>query len=82
MDSWNSILTILFVFGALLFASAVYALHWAAKNGQFDDFEKGAKTIFTEEEPEGELLDSFPGKNKRSSKRIKNSKQAKDRENV
>lgn len=69
MDWWDSILLFLVLFGALIFASAVYALYWAAKNGQFDDFEQGAKTIFTEEEPEGEIIDAFPGQKKLKSKK-------------
>ena len=53
------------VLGALFFATAIGALYWAAKRGQLRDFDKQAKTIFTEEEPEGEVSDSFPGKKKR-----------------
>ncbi len=48
---------------ALLFlASAVYALHWASKNGQLKEFDKGAKSIFDDEEPIGQPTDFFPGK--------------------
>jgi len=63
MLEWNNLLIIgILVVAAGLFASAVYALFWAAKNGQLDNFENSAKSIFTEEEPEGEMIDSFPGK--------------------
>lgn len=63
MLEWNNLLIIaVLVLAAALFASAVYALFWAAKNGQLDNFENSAKSIFTEEEPEGEVIDSFPGK--------------------
>lgn len=48
---------------ALLFlASAVYALHWAAKNGQLKEFERGAASIFDAEEPVGQPTDAFPGR--------------------
>lgn len=47
---------------ALLFlASAVYALWWASRNGQLKDFEKGAESIFDDEEPVGRSTDAFPG---------------------
>lgn len=63
MLEWNNLIIIgLLVVAALLFASAVYALFWASKNGQLEEFEASAKTIFTEEEPEGEVIDSFPDK--------------------
>lgn len=43
---------------ALLFlASAVYALHWAAKTGHLRDFDKNAATIFDEKEPVGQPTD-------------------------
>lgn len=61
MEGWSNLLIVILCFAALLFVSAVYALYWASKNGQLDDFEKGARTIFTDEEPEGEMLDGFPG---------------------
>ncbi|MEM0967099.1 MAG: cbb3-type cytochrome oxidase assembly protein CcoS [Verrucomicrobiota bacterium] len=66
MEGWSNLLIVILVLASLLFASAVYALFWAAKNGQLKDFEESAKSIFTEEEPEGENLDSFPGKDKNS----------------
>lgn len=62
---WSGLLIIILVFGALLFASAVGALVWAVRSGQMNDFEKGAKTIFTEEEPEGGDIDRFPPKRKK-----------------
>lgn len=47
---------------AAVMASAVYALYWAVKTGQFREFEKGATEVFTEEEPEGQPTDYFPKK--------------------
>jgi nitrogen fixation-related uncharacterized protein len=45
----------------LLGGSAVYALFWAAEDGQFTNMESGSKIIFDEGEPEGEITDTFPG---------------------
>lgn len=41
-------------------ASAVYALYWSAGAGQFHRIEKGAESIFDEDEPIGVQTDSFP----------------------
>jgi len=46
----------------LFLASVVYALYWASKKGQLRDFEKGAESIFDDEEPIGRQTDFFPGK--------------------
>jgi cbb3-type cytochrome oxidase maturation protein len=40
--------------------SALLAMRWAAKSGQFDHLEKGALLIFDEEEPVGLVTDEFP----------------------
>jgi len=45
----------------LLGGSAVYALYWAAEDGQFANMDEGSKVIFDEREPEGEITDAFPG---------------------
>ncbi|MEQ9824403.1 MAG: cbb3-type cytochrome oxidase assembly protein [Puniceicoccaceae bacterium] len=66
-ESWDIVIIVLILFGLLFFSVAVFALYWAAKTGQFEQFEKGAKSIFTEEEPEGVHIDSFPKKRKRRS---------------
>jgi nitrogen fixation-related uncharacterized protein len=50
----------LIVLGVFFFVSAVGALYWVAKKGQFRKFDSQAKTIFTDEEPEGEVSDHFP----------------------
>ena len=62
MLEWNITLAILVIVGVLFFASAVYALCWAANNDQLKNFEQGAETIFTDEEPLGVKTDAFPGK--------------------
>lgn len=41
--------------------SAVFALYWAARNNQLEDLQKGAESIFDEDEPMGETTDHFPG---------------------
>lgn len=45
----------------LLGGSAVYALYWAAGNGQFSNMEDGSKVIFGDDEPIGKVTDLFPG---------------------
>lgn len=54
--------TIAFLIAVAITASAVYALHWAVKSGQFHNLEKGATTIFDEEEPMGVPTDFTLGK--------------------
>jgi nitrogen fixation-related uncharacterized protein len=41
--------------------AAVLALGWAFKNGQFENFDQGSKSIFGADEPIGEQTDAFPG---------------------
>jgi nitrogen fixation-related uncharacterized protein len=43
--------------------AAVLALGWAFKNGQFENFDQGSKSIFGPDEPIGEPTDAFPGVN-------------------
>ena len=43
--------------------AAVLALSWAFKNGQFENFDQGSKSIFGPDEPIGEPTDAFPGMN-------------------
>jgi cbb3-type cytochrome oxidase maturation protein len=54
--------TVAFLIAVAITASAVYALHWAVKSGQFRDLEKGATTIFDDEEPMGTPTDFTLGK--------------------
>jgi cbb3-type cytochrome oxidase maturation protein len=45
----------------ILFGGAtVLALGWAFRNGQFDNFQRGAASIFGPDEPVGEPTDAFP----------------------
>ncbi len=52
--------------GSLLFfgGGAILALSWAIKDGQFENFDRGAKSIFAPDEPIGEPTDWFPDNNK------------------
>ncbi len=42
--------------------SALFAIYWAAKTGQFSNVSEGAATIFDEDEPVGTPTDRFPAK--------------------
>lgn len=59
------IITVISVLGALFFLTAVYALWWANKTGQFKRLEEGAKVIFDKDEPEGVQTDFFPPSRKK-----------------
>jgi cbb3-type cytochrome oxidase maturation protein len=41
---------------------ALYGFYWAAKTGQFKDFEQGSKVIFDKDETIGKMTDAFPKK--------------------
>ncbi len=53
-------IAILVVMG-IIASSALAAFWWAARNGQFENVEKGSLTIFDADEPVGKATDSFPG---------------------
>lgn len=63
VDNYTDLIPLIFL-GVVFFIVAVGALYWSAKKGQLRNFDSQAKTIFTEEEPEGEISDSFPSKKK------------------
>jgi hypothetical protein len=46
--------------GALLFCSCVAGLWWAISAGRGPEAERGARAVFTAEEPEGVVQDRFP----------------------
>jgi cbb3-type cytochrome oxidase maturation protein len=50
------------LFGSIVFfgGAAVLALAWAVRDGQFQNFERSARTIFDPDEPIGQLTDRFP----------------------
>lgn len=46
----------------VLFGGAVVlAMGWAVRDGQFENFDRGSKSIFGPDEPVGEPTDAFPG---------------------
>lgn len=55
-------LVFIYAMGILFLVVAVAVLYWCAKTGQLRNFEKGARVIFTEDEPGGVHRDLFPGK--------------------
>lgn len=63
VDSYTDLIPLISL-GVVFFLIAVSALYWSAKKGQLRNFDSQAKTIFTEEEPEGQISDSFPTKKK------------------
>tara|TARA_B100001057_G_scaffold113299_1_gene111604 strand:- start:5069 stop:5272 length:204 start_codon:yes stop_codon:yes gene_type:complete len=63
-ESYTDLVPLIFM-GVVFFTVAVGALYWSSKRGQLRDFDKQARTIFTDEEPEGEVSDSFPENNKK-----------------
>ncbi len=66
-ESWAPSVAFVFLLGVIFFASAVFALVWSRRNRQFDDFEKGSRSIFDEDEPEDVVTDTFPPEKGKSS---------------
>lgn len=58
MGQWMIYATVLG--SVLLFGgAAVWALAWAVRDGQFDDFHAGARSIFDADEPVGQPTDQI-----------------------
>ncbi|MCC5839554.1 MAG: hypothetical protein JJT96_05470 [Opitutales bacterium] len=54
-------------FSSFLFIGAACVLYWAYRNGQLNNLEAGARSIFDEEEePLGTQTDFFPDKRRKS----------------
>ncbi len=53
---------VVIIFGTVILMSltAIIAFVWAAQTRQFENFERGATSIFDDEEPVGEVTDRFP----------------------
>lgn len=51
--------------------TALLALRWAYRHGEFRDMQKIALSIFDEEEPVGEMSDHFPGRSRALKKEVK-----------
>jgi len=61
VDSYTDLIPLI-ALGVVFFIVSVSVLYWCAKKGQLRNFDSQAKVIFTEEEPEGQVSDSFPTK--------------------
>ena len=57
--------TAAFLVAIVISGTAVYALYWSSKHGQLRDFERGAASIFDEQEPVGKMTDHFPVKRRK-----------------
>ena len=57
--------TVAFLIALAISGTAVYALYWSSKHGQLRDFERGATSIFDQEEPVGEMTDHFPARRRK-----------------
>ncbi len=57
---WSNYILLGFIGGGIFFACAAWALHWAVKDGQFNNLDAASTTIFDDEEPEGIMTDAFP----------------------
>ena len=60
-ESYTDLLPLIFL-GVAFFVIAVSVLYWSAKQGHLKNFDSQARTIFTDEEPEGDFSDTFPKK--------------------
>jgi cbb3-type cytochrome oxidase maturation protein len=51
------------IFGSLAAFAAIviWAMWWAIRGGQMSDFQRGATSIFDDDEPMGTATDAFPG---------------------
>jgi nitrogen fixation-related uncharacterized protein len=63
--NWSGYILLGFIFASVFFVLASLALFWAHRNGQLSNLEEGSKSIFDEDEPEGEVTDAFPQPSKR-----------------
>lgn len=63
-----TLVSYILVFGLLgAFAvTVIWALWWAIRGGQMSDFQRGATSIFDEDEPVGRPTDAFPPSRKKS----------------
>lgn len=69
---WSQYILLGFIFASVFFVLAAGALFWAHKHGQLSNLEEGSRSIFDEDEPLGEVTDSFPNRTKpKSGKRTR-----------
>lgn len=50
----------IWIFAFALGGTAIGALIWAVKSGQFNKLSEGSRIIFDDDEPEGVVNDRFP----------------------
>lgn len=62
---WSQYILVGFLFASLFFIVAALALYWAHRNGQLKNLERGAQSIFDEDEPMGAVSDQFPEKRRK-----------------
>jgi nitrogen fixation-related uncharacterized protein len=62
---WQQYILFGILSASLFFVAGILALVWALKNGQLSNMDKGACSIFDEDEPQGEVSDTFPVRRKR-----------------
>lgn len=56
----TKVMLVVLVVLAVFAATAVFGLVWAIRRGHVQDFQRGATSIFDDEEPMGEVSDRFP----------------------
>ncbi len=61
MESFAPYFIMLGIAMAALGGSALFALYWAARSGQYRNLEDSARVIFDQDEPIGNQTDFFPG---------------------
>jgi cbb3-type cytochrome oxidase maturation protein len=57
---WDLSLLGIFLLGLVFLGTAIWALSWSRRSGQFDDLERDSRAIFDADEPEGVVQDRFP----------------------
>ena len=61
MTTDNFIIYTILIGSIIVFGgAAVWAFSWAMSSGQFDNFERGSRSIFDADEPVGRATDFFP----------------------
>lgn len=58
--SINPVYLVLLAFIVFFGGVAVLAMSWAVRDGQFQNFERTAQSIFDPDEPVGQMTDRFP----------------------
>jgi nitrogen fixation-related uncharacterized protein len=58
------VLAFIWAFAIIAGVTTVWILTWAIRNGEFRDLRAGARSIFSADEPIGQVTDFFPGARK------------------